>query len=195
MPALSGSHKRILCLKVADTLWSWLVVGPLCIFYWSGTWKIMDNYVIPDNAYISGYVSLGIGATVGFFSYIIFPLLKDTIIVEWSLHHVLISRILIYIHNFGILNFWRGIWQVMDGLVGKDVRWVSIIVGVSLLTLLLLRAVSNCIAVPFVVNLDTSTDFYSTYPRFRSEVSVLLPLSWGEVVGLFIITFFYLLIF
>ena len=160
-------------LRVADLLWVWFVVGPLAIFYWGGTWKLMDDYLVPheDDTKTSAYISLAIGATVGFIAYMILPFVEETVEVRCHWKHVTVSRIIIYIQNFSTVNFWRGVWYLMDSYVGAGLTPSLVALCLSLLFLLVLRATSTAIATPFTINLDTRTTFYHTAPLFRSTVS------------------------
>ena len=165
-----------LCLRVADTLWSCFVVTPLVVLYWSGTWKLVDAYILPDDtggdpSLLSSYVSLGIGIAIGLSGYLILPILSEHINPEWSVKHVLVSRIFSYIYGFGILNFWRGIWNITDHFAGKDLKWSLVCYAISKLILIVLRSVSSSVSSPFVITKDHRDDFYKAYTLCRSEVS------------------------
>ena len=166
-----------ICLRVIDILWSCFIVTPLVVFYWSGTWKLLDAYVLPVSAtdevpLLSSYVSLGIGTAIGLSGYLVLPLLSEHINPQWSVKHVIVSRIFSYIYVFGILNFWRGVWNITDHFVGTDLRWSLVSYAISKLILIALRSVSSCLSSPFIVTKDHRDDFYKTYTLCRSEVSI-----------------------
>ncbi len=162
-------------LRVLDTLWSCFIITPLVVFYWSGTWKLADAYILPDNSsdvpLLSSYVSLGIGIAIGLCGFLILPLLSENLYPECTVKHVVISRIISYIYGFGILNFWRGVWNITDYFVGKDLKWSLISYAVTKLALILLRSVSSCLGSPFLIVKDHRDDFYKAYTLFRSDVS------------------------
>lgn len=163
------------CLRVVDTLWSCFIVTPLVIFYWSGTWKLVDSYILPDKeldkpSLLSSYVSLGIGTAIGITGYLILPLLSEHINPQWTTKHVIVSRLFSYVYAFGTLNFWRGIWNLMDHFVGTGLTQSLICYAVAKLILIVLRSASSCLSSPFLVTKDHRDDFYRAYTRFRSEV-------------------------
>ena len=173
-----------ICLRVIDILWSCFVVTPLVVFYWSGTWKLLDAYVLPVSAtdgvpLLSSYVSLGIGTAIGLSGYLVLPLLSEHVNPQWSVKHVIVSRIFSYIYVFGILNFWRGVWNITDHFVGTDLRWSLVCYAISKLILIALRSVSSCLSSPFIVTKDHRDDFYKTYTLCRSEVSVYISTDTG----------------
>ena len=167
------SQKTLLYLKVADTLWSWLVVGSLCIIYWTGTWKLLDYLILPGSYVNSGWVSLAVGAPFGIAGYIILPILGGCIKARCSLTHVIASRLFLYIYCFIMMHYWRGVWQVSDGYLGYNWRTSCICLAVCFAILIPLRGLANCTSSPFSVELDTRPNFYNAYPRFRTQVIVL----------------------
>lgn len=180
------SRRVNFCLRVVDALWSCFVVAPLVVFYWSGTWKLSDHYILPDNdseapLETSSYVSLGIGIAVGLGGYLILPVLQERFHAEWTLKHVTVSRIFSYIYAFGVLSFWRGVWNITDHLVGTELKWSLVCYGVSKILLFLLSSVSSCLSSPFLMVKDHRDDFYTAYPRCRSNVSETSP-SFKEFV-------------
>ena len=177
-----------ICLRVIDILWSCFIVTPLVVFYWSGTWKLLDAYVLPVSAtdgvpLLSSYVSLGIGTAIGLSGYLVLPLLSEHVNPQWSVKHAIVSRIFSYIYVFGILNFWRGVWNITDHFVGTDLKWSLVCYAISKLILIALRSVSSCLSSPFIVTKDHRDDFYKTYTLCRSEVcSYISHISTNAVI-------------
>ena len=161
-------------LHIADTFWSCFIVTPLTIFYWGGTWKLLDLYLFPDDGVLSAWVSLAIGTTGCLSAYLFLPMIGDCLQHHrqptWSLIHVLLSRLCIYILGFAVLNYWRGIWNLMDTYIGTGLLYNSICVAVSAVVLVPLRATSTVIASPYVVEVDIDPHIYHPITRFKTPV-------------------------
>ena len=52
---------RALALFVVDNLLSAVVIGPLVVFYWRGTWKLLDVYLFADDKAASGWTCSAVG--------------------------------------------------------------------------------------------------------------------------------------
>ena len=52
---------RALVLFLADNLLSALIIGPLVVFYWRGTWELLDVYLYPDDKAASGWTCSALG--------------------------------------------------------------------------------------------------------------------------------------
>ncbi len=162
--------KTELCLRFADMAWSCFVITPLCVFYWSGTWKIVDKYILPQFPRESMYISLGIGVPVGICGYLILPLLAKHVTPGCEVKHIIISRVFTFVYAFGILNYWRGIWNIMDHFVGKHITWSLVCYFGAVLLLILLQALSSANSAPYTIDKDHRSDFYQAKPLFRTQV-------------------------
>lgn len=168
-----GDQRTELCLRLADTAWSCFVITPLCVFYWSGTWKLVDKYIFPENNQTSMYISLGIGAPIGICGYLILPLMAKHVTPACEVKHIIISRVFTFIYAFGILNYWRGIWNIMDHFVGKHVTLSLVCFFGAVALLILLRALSSASSAPYTIAKDHRSDFYQAKPLFRSQVWII----------------------
>ena len=179
---------------VVDFLWSLFVIFPLLVVFWGGTWGLMDVYFQNATNEFCSYalkldqnhqntndtgkltacgasISIGVGVFLCLFFFYLLPVLGSMIRVNnRSPVHVLVSRLCIYFFAFGGLFFWRGVWIITDMLIGWN---MNILIGTTVAAealLILSRSSANAIGTPFVLGLDTCSDFYETYPRFRQKV-------------------------
>ena len=104
------------------------------------------------------------------FRYMVLPLLKKCVLDGFSARHVVISRIYLYFYCFGALNYWRGIWDLMDLFASKHWQPSLICVCVCIVLLLACRSISQSYTTPYNVTLDNRSDFYQTSPRFRTSL-------------------------
>jgi len=56
--------RSAVALFVVDNLLSAVLIGPLVVFYWRGTWELLNVYLFPRNQAASGWTCSAIG-TVG----------------------------------------------------------------------------------------------------------------------------------
>ena len=163
-------RSRSALLRVGDVLASLFLITPLILLWWSGTWKLLDLYLMPLHRDVSSWISLAFGSFVSIVGYYVMELLKDVVTAECSAKHVLVSRIFIYVYASGVLNYWRGVWYLSDDVIGKDWKTSLISFVVSHLLLVVFRGSRNSIGPPFSVMLDHRPNFYESAPRYRSEI-------------------------
>jgi Fuseless len=136
-PILPGwTCSRFLLLLVDNALCG-LVIGPLTVFYWRGTWRLLDHNLVPDiqnrssNASddsewsltsapstLSGWICMVIG-NVGLITLVYCQRLLDRWIKVDNVAHWLIGFHL-YTYVMGLLNVlhWRGVWLLLDQHTG-----------------------------------------------------------------------------
>lgn len=160
---IMSEQKVEICLRLADSAWSFLVVLPVCVFYWSGTWKLADHYLSltqEKDELLTYYLSLAIGLSFGLSGYFILPVLGRCILPQNSTLHLCVSRIFIYLFAFGTVNYWRGIWMITDHFLGYETKWSGIAYVIVTFSLILLRSSTSAIGSPFVLGRDDNLQFY-----------------------------------
>ena len=140
------------------------------MLFWSGTWKILDLFLLPHKSSISSWISLGIGSFIPVLGYFVAELLKTAVRVECSFQNVFLSRLFIYINAVGHLNYWRGIWNLSDSFIGKELLASSLSFFISHFILVFLKSSGNSLGQPFLMVMDTRDNFYESTPKFRSKV-------------------------
>jgi len=80
----------------------------------------------------------------------------------------------LYTSIFGIVcvNCWRGGWQLIDRFAYGDVTTLLWITVPSIIALLLLKALRNITATPFVVATDHSREYFDVPTMFKKSVSL-----------------------
>ncbi|XP_019620178.1 PREDICTED: uncharacterized protein LOC109466790 [Branchiostoma belcheri] len=176
------SHwQEILRWRWVDFLVTMLIIGPLTVAYWRGTWSLMNVYLFPNNDVISAWASFAIGTSVILMLNFCQGNLTNRLTRRQDvLFHVLL-RIYIYVFGFSVVNHWRGCWYVLDAHTNVTVLSAVISVVVPLPILLALRACGNLVASPGVILVDFCDAPFRIGTRFAAEASF----SWafaGDVV-------------
>jgi len=122
---------RSLVLFLADNLLCAAVIGPLVVFYWRGTWELLNIYLFPDDQAASGWTCSVIG-NVGLVCivYLQKPLARWIRVdnpMQWMFgYHT-------YTYVLGGLNVlhWRGVWVLLDHYTGVNVlsSWITFAIG------------------------------------------------------------------
>merc|ERR1719312_567782 len=117
-------NAREVLLAVANFTWSSLVVAPLVVLFWRGTWDLFDELIFPEFPALdapsnesqkekSGLVSF----FVGLFIRMILDLAKFHLGEFLNSKHVIVKKIggLLYCAVYAIAGilFWRGTWYLM----------------------------------------------------------------------------------
>jgi len=124
-----------LALFLVDNLLSAVVIGPLVVCYWRGTWELLDVFLFPDDKAASGWTCTAVG-NVGLLClvYAQKPLAR-WIHADRTLHWVLGYHAYTYV--LGALNVchWRGVWLLLDHYTGVSVlsSWTTFAIGSCLL--------------------------------------------------------------
>ncbi|XP_033733681.1 uncharacterized protein LOC117322849 [Pecten maximus] len=162
---------RSVLVSLANSLINLVVVSPLVVCFWRGTWEIMDVYVFPDDFGLTAWVSVAIGNAIIF----LFSILQDYFSKLNKLNnpfvHFVLSRLYVYLLGFGCVNQWRGVWFLQDHYTGKTWQSAtgSTVIGVSVLCCL--RCLSGIIASPLVLFRDNDRDsLFVITKRFSSKV-------------------------
>jgi Fuseless len=104
---------------VIDVLWSSTVVCPLIIIYWSGTWRLLDLIFASSDELHSAVFCMIIGFIILFAGYEILPRLEEIAGVLNGICHLVVSRSFLYIYAFGMIAYWRGVWNCAELWAGE----------------------------------------------------------------------------
>lgn len=160
------------CISVLEYLLSFLVISTFVVFFWRGTWGILDICLFPENVELSYWICFGSGN----FVLIITGLLQRYIALIHTLDncflYILFSRLYIYIVAVGSAVQWRGVWNLQDHYFHKTWQsaMVSLLIGVGALCCLRCERILLT-APPLCVDHDTDPiKVYRTTGRLNSRV-------------------------
>ncbi|XP_076060917.1 transmembrane protein fuseless [Oratosquilla oratoria] len=169
-----GARKKIgvghALLAVLDSLFSILVVSPLVVGYWRGTWQLMDIYLLPGNKAMSVWTSLAIGLFCGlFFCFLHEPMTRCFDHERRPQLHLLMARLYTFVFCVGCVNHWRGVWAAWDLYTGTSWQSGVTSAGIGLLTLGICRGLKNILAPPFVIIPDHPRGYFDFPTMFEAK--------------------------
>ncbi|XP_049301670.1 uncharacterized protein LOC125775166 isoform X3 [Anopheles funestus] len=173
---ITGSARKTLDIdepKVPDivnNIYAALVIGPLVICYWRGTWNLMDKLLFPHDEELRMIALL----VAGIGGHLLFMLLQSNLqrwldVEERPVSFYLLSRVYTYIYGAMCVGTWRGGWILIDRYAPSSLVFF---IEASIVALLLLGSVQsfcNVAGAPFV---NDSPDGYFDVPTyFKSKGS------------------------
>ena len=193
-------HDQLFSCLIYDFLLAQLVIGPLYIFTWRGTWQnadaLFDQQIFSGDLYMSTLCVLLLGTMVS--ASLTFTQYK---IKAWALNgsqsrFFLISRLFTVMGFYSDLLIWKGIWGFFDYIVYRQVNgtWVTSLFTsiISTLILFMLRSVKSSIGSPMGMGIDrrklyvsvstflsTTTD--DSYSRRIQDVLITVPVSFVSI--------------
>lgn len=155
-------------LTLLDTLLAALVISPLVVCYWRGTWLLMDVYVYPEQPQYSALVSLcgGLGGIL-LFTLVQSPLSQWLHPDRHRLIYYLTSRGYTAVFGFCCVNSWRGAWKVLDLYTGSGVDVVVTVTMSAVAVLAGARTLRNISAPPFAVVTDRREGYFEVPTMFK----------------------------
>ena len=124
---------RAMILFLVDNILSGLIIGPLTVMYWRGTWSLLNVYLFPNDQAASAWTCFVVG-NVGLLClvYLQNPLTR-WLRLDRPLHWIFGYHLYTYV--LGGLNVcqWRGIWHLLDHYTGVNLHsaWITFAIGKS----------------------------------------------------------------
>lgn len=173
---LQGQSKaHYLLLSILDVLIGTLLITPLVITYWRGTWGLFDTYVFPNQPLASALTSVGIGFGILFVFNLFQKKIKDTLNPDiHRLAFYLLSRLYTKLFSIACVNSWRGIWRTLDIILGtKNASVTALSVLFAFILLIPMKTLRNLSAPPFAIVTDRYKGYFEVPTLFRVRVSQL----------------------
>lgn len=159
-------------LSFLDVIFSSLVLAPLIVCYWRGTWNCMD-YVLIEPWVPAGYGGL-VSLAIGIGGHLLFTLAQRRIDSAFSpdrhrLAFYLMSRAYTYFYGIVCVNTWRGGWQLLGAHMPLTLAVTAPVTTAAVLSLVLLKGLRNISAAPFAVATDHSKEYFR-FPTMWKKV-------------------------
>ena len=87
-----------------------------------------------------------------------------------------ISHMMTYIHIWGQIGQWRGIWGILDRFMDTHWQSNSATLAVTLALLCSLRSCAVSVTVPFAVSFDARPNLFIASPRLQTDVCGFLKI-------------------
>ena len=168
-------------IRLLDIAFNCLFLTPLAILWWSGTWRLLDSLITPDQSVKSRIISVVFGSIVSCLGYLLKAFLSHRHTHLPRTIHLFLHYLLIYVHSLGGINFWRGVWDLRDIILKHYVESQSltnasaILVCIIFLALLIFRSVANCSSLPLSCVHDYGIEHRQPKPKYRTEVQTCGP--------------------
>ncbi|GAV01965.1 hypothetical protein RvY_12588-2 [Ramazzottius varieornatus] len=160
---------------ILDGLMNILVLAPLVVTYWRGTFHVLDIYLLPDPALrvASHWLSIAV-AVVGL---LIFGYLQDWMrqrvnATKSPISEIMLKRIYCYFFGLMCVNHWRGVWGLWDIYTGYTLASGLYSFGSGVAILLMTRGFCNTLSPPLIAACDLNDDFFQITTRFQVPRSV-----------------------
>ncbi|XP_053673712.1 uncharacterized protein LOC128723972 [Anopheles nili] len=180
-PSLLDGRRNGRCRKrllhLLDNIFSLVVISPLVVAHWRGTWGWMDL----NGPHFPAWLCFVLGATLHTtFAFLREPLNtalalgRDAPKSRWrSIQQWLINRMYTYAFSMGCLMHWRGGWMVMESYFALHLLPALSVSAICLVGLVLSKSVRNLLAPPFIILTDRKEAMFSFPTRFRMKVNIL----------------------
>ncbi|XP_066263759.1 uncharacterized protein [Branchiostoma lanceolatum] len=124
-----------------DVFFSVFVFDLISLAYWAGYWGLLDVLMFPEDLCFSYWVSLGIGYAIHLVTiFLQFPVhkasrnLRGAKLEFWK--RLALEDAFLFVVNFGVVNSWRGLWDLYDCYFLPDQpklsAWLSVGIGALL---------------------------------------------------------------
>lgn len=186
MGLLQFSNKSEWLGVVVDFLWSGLVVAPLVVLYWRGTWDLLEDFIYPNRPdgplaedappqdQVVGLDRFTSGL-ICFIASLVVRILLDLCkyhLGEWLLQKPTAVRYLGgWLFNainalFGVA-FWRGVWFLYRLDLGVGVTNLALVQVCGVVALSVMRIPKSLMASPLGVDMDTHEVTFTNGTYFR----------------------------
>lgn len=172
-------REKELCFDVLNLVWACLVVAPMVVLYWKGTWDLLADMVYPALETASGPENERRNQLSGLLCYlggfavrILLDLLKYHLAERLAAIRGVCMRSLggwlyIAVYAFAGISFWRGVWYLMDLNVGDKVLPLSLVLAGSVAVLVFSRVSRSLISSPLSQSLDRHDITFQNSTFFR----------------------------
>ena len=159
-----------LFLEILDALYAAVIVGPLVVSFWRGTWALIILYVYPSDLVISCCISLAIGIL----THLIFTIFKSKIRKilhpeKNRLSFYILSRLYTYFYAIMCVNCWRGYFQLLDIYMTNE-SMVHMLTVTSVIILCCIKSIRNVIGTPYVIFTDSHERYFFVPTYLKKSV-------------------------
>lgn len=158
-------------LSILDSLLALFVFFPFTIFYWRGVWDLLGYYFLRSNKIRGIWILVGIGLSVTYLLYFIFAYVVDkklkSISSKWL--NIIITRLCLVIYGFFFMFMWRGLWEMFNHYIGKDLKEGAISFAVGVILISTIRCTKTLMWPPMNIAVDFREDVIRPCCRFSTN--------------------------
>ncbi|KAJ1519725.1 hypothetical protein ONE63_004983 [Megalurothrips usitatus] len=158
-------------LRVVDSLLSLHVIAPLVITFWRGLWQLLGMYP----AALPPWGLASFGAVL----HCALALSRDVFMSVFNCRRYpeparnfvkVLTRCYTYVFAVACIAHWRGVFDLLDTLVGFEPLRVALVAAVAFIVMACTRSARNTMAPPLVVVPDGPDFCFSFHLMFRTHV-------------------------
>lgn len=165
-------------LTFLDIIFSSIIIAPLTIAYWRGTWNLMGYILFPHDVFWSAQASNAVGI-IGHFVFTIYQgkFSKSFHPDKHRITFLIFSRLYTMVYGIVCVNHWRGGWMLMDQYVPLVIPILASITIISAVLLAFCKGLRNISSSPFAITTDHSKDYFVVPTMFKASVRVHFSLD------------------
>lgn len=160
-------------LTFLDMAFAAVIVTPIVVTHWQGTWNLSKMFFFPGNLLYSGITSM----CIGIFGQFVFTYYQDTLTDYFHpdkrrLTYMVVSRLYTLVYGFIGINSWLGMWDILDIYCPADCYTLTALILVGTILLLMCKGLRNVQSPPFGISTDNSKDYFVVVTMFKSSVRI-----------------------
>ncbi|XP_031559604.1 uncharacterized protein LOC116295806 [Actinia tenebrosa] len=170
-------------LRLLDYLIVCTFISPLVIYYWQGTWMLMDFYILPGSILDSALLSTGLGVIFSHFILGTQGWMVEKLSIYNKVYLQIAWKICIYLISLSTISFWRGVWMLMDMFAGVTLTVFLVSHGMAFIFLTATRTTSSIVFCPGYLLKDQTT---SPSTSFNFDAIPLINCIKNKSIQIFI---------
>ncbi|XP_033362330.1 uncharacterized protein LOC117240398 [Bombus vosnesenskii] len=157
-------------LSIIDSFLSLILITPMTVGFWRGTWTLMDIYAdtFPELfTFLLGIlIHTCFAITRNFLHYRVLDISKRKTCLNMTVCKI-IQILYTYVFGISCNMHWRGAWIIFDHFFYYNI-WVTVTATLAPMTILaIFRSIRNVIAIPSVINVDILTFVFRFPTRYK----------------------------
>lgn len=168
-------------LTFLDMAFASVIVTPVILTHWRGTWNLWKMYVFPDDLLCSGITFISIGTIAQFITIYAQDFLGRTFHPDkHRLTFMAVSRFYTYISSTVGIAGWLGLWDILDIYCPSDISLLCATSLVGVFALAIFKGLRNVSSPPFGISTDNSKDYFIITTMFKSSVRIDRVKRWNN---------------
>ncbi|CAL1543042.1 unnamed protein product, partial [Lymnaea stagnalis] len=144
--------------RFLDFALAYLWVGPLVTVYWCNSWHIPENYLLPVDLVVSGWISGAVGYTLYFLASFFQEGITRFTVDRTRPVQFVIAQAYSYVMCWACVHQWRCVWVLLDEYTGVSTMNAAVTYASATTLLVLLRSHKATAAAPTTVRMDVPVE-------------------------------------
>lgn len=183
---VSKTKRRI--FHILDSLIASILIGPLIISFWRGTWELIIVYKDYFPPLPSTLFSMAIHLCLALTREILQEMWEKTQ-KKYPVFDHIIRRLYMYFFSVISIMQWTGLWNLSDELINAkytesentmisgNICLLSVLTIISFFLMVLSKTLINILDAPYIICLDIENEVYDFPTRFQIKVSYFIIIN------------------